>query len=253
MINSKKILGGLTTGSLLLGFLAPSALAATDIRISGNGSNSRSDVSVNNEYDMSVMQNNRASFNNHVRVNSSTGGNKTNDNTGGDLNLRTGDASTLVEIANSANMNSLSIGNGNCCENSNGNGGNGNGGNGNGSSSQHMRLSTMLDGDTEVPGPGDGDGTGRARLSFNMEANELCVKMRVRNIQQATAAHIHEAPMGIKGPVVVTLPTPDSSGRVNSCMTISDNLAQDLAQDPENYYINVHNTQYPDGAIRGQL
>ena len=30
-------------------------------------------------------------------------------------------------------------------------------------------------------------------------------------------------------------------------------LIADILENPENYYFNVHNTEYPGGAIRGQL
>jgi hypothetical protein len=29
--------------------------------------------------------------------------------------------------------------------------------------------------------------------------------------------------------------------------------AKDIVQTPENYYVNVHNAEYPGGAVRGQL
>jgi hypothetical protein len=37
------------------------------------------------------------------------------------------------------------------------------------------------------------------------------------------------------------------------CVTVDAALAQDLAANPRNYYVNVHTTDHPAGEIRGQL
>jgi hypothetical protein len=69
-------------------------------------------------------------------------------------------------------------------------------------------------------------------------------------------AHIHKGAKGVAGPIVVptdqssfNLPRPTSSG----CEAIPSALSKKLRQNPSNYYVNVHNKPYPDGAIRGQL
>jgi hypothetical protein len=53
--------------------------------------------------------------------------------------------------------------------------------------------------------------------------------------------------------VVVTLSAPDASGFSSGCTTVDRDLALDILQNPENYYVNVHNDPFPTGAIRGQL
>jgi hypothetical protein len=76
------------------------------------------------------------------------------------------------------------------------------------------------------------------------------------NIKPATEAHIHQGAKGQTGPIVVptdqtsfNLPRPTSSG----CEAIPSSLSMQIRQNPSNYYVNVHNKPYPDGAIRGQL
>ena len=116
-------------------------------------------------------------------------------------------------------------------------------------------LSTTLTGAEEAPGPGDPDGTGSANLTLNQGQGEICFEISVENITlPATAAHIHEAPAGEPGPVVVTLSPPDESGTSSGCVSDVDReLIRDIRQHPEEYYVNVHNADFPDGAVRGQL
>ena len=34
---------------------------------------------------------------------------------------------------------------------------------------------------------------------------------------------------------------------------MSDQLIQEIRSQPANYYVDVHTTEFPDGALRGQL
>ena len=107
---------------------------------------------------------------------------------------------------------------------------------------------------TAVPGPGDPDGSGHAMVKVYKA--KLCYEISVMSIKPATMAHIHKGAKGQTGPIVVpmdqssfNLPRPTSSG----CEPITSSLSMELRQNPSNYYVNVHNKPYPDGAIRGQL
>jgi hypothetical protein len=113
-------------------------------------------------------------------------------------------------------------------------------------------LSTTMTGAEEVPGPGDPDGTGSVNITVNLGQSEVCYTLTVANIDPATAAHIHIAPVGVAGPVIVPLAAP-TSGSSSACASVSRDLAQALLLTPENYYVNVHNAAFPAGAIRGQL
>ena len=117
-----------------------------------------------------------------------------------------------------------------------------------------QRFTTTLTGAAEVPGPGDPDGSGTATITINRGTGEICWSITVTGITlPATAAHIHEAPAGVAGPVDVTLSPPDATGTSSGCTTVSREHAKEIAKDPAEYYVNVHNADFPAGAMRGQL
>lgn len=104
----------------------------------------------------------------------------------------------------------------------------------------------------EVP-PGDPDGSGRAEVSISDELNQFCYKLKdVRGIQKATAAHIHRGAKGAAGPPVVAL-APPTDGESQGCLKVSEALSDEIEADPASFYVNVHNEEFPNGAIRGQL
>jgi hypothetical protein len=113
------------------------------------------------------------------------------------------------------------------------------------------KLSTVLTGAAEVGG-GDPDGTGVATLRVNPGTGQICYTITVSNLDPVTAAHIHNAPAGVNGPIVVPLTAP-TSGTVSDCTTVDPLLARDIVLNSENYYVNVHTTAFPGGAVRGQL
>jgi len=115
-------------------------------------------------------------------------------------------------------------------------------------------FTTTLTGAAEVPGPGDPDGRGTATITLNHGQGTVCWQIWVSDITlPATAAHIHEAPVGVAGPVDVALSAPDASGFASGCATVSREEIKEIIQHPEEYYVNVHTTDYPAGALRGQL
>lgn len=114
------------------------------------------------------------------------------------------------------------------------------------------RLSTSLNGASEVPGPGDPDGRGQADIRINPGQRQLCYTVTYSGIDRPTGAHVHEAPAGRAGPIVVPLKiAPD--GAISGCAAITRELAMEIIRDPADYYVNLHNPAFPAGAIRGQL
>ena len=67
-----------------------------------------------------------------------------------------------------------------------------------------------------MPGPGDADGKGKFKA--DLTDTTLCYKLKVKNIAEATAAHIHVGDSETAGPVAVTLEAP-SDGKSKACLT----------------------------------
>jgi len=115
-------------------------------------------------------------------------------------------------------------------------------------------VTVTLTGLEEVPDPGDPDGTGTAAVTFKSGSGEVCWDIKVENIVlPSIGAHIHEGAKGVAGPVVVPLSPPDANGAASGCRKPDAVLMARIMQNPESFYINVHSTDFPAGAVRGQL
>jgi hypothetical protein len=127
-----------------------------------------------------------------------------------------------------------------------------------------------MSGDQEVP-PVDSNGTGNTVFQLSEDGDSLHYQLIVANTENVTQAHIHLAPAGENGPVVVFL-----FGFVDGGVTQNGVLAEgtiteaDLIPRPGigfdgtlesllaemhagNAYVNVHTVAYPPGEIRGQI
>ncbi len=117
-----------------------------------------------------------------------------------------------------------------------------------------MNFSTTLSGANEVP-PADPDGTGTAAVTVDMANSQICYTLSVQNIAlPAVAAHIHRGAAGEKGGVVVPFDlAPDANGNATSCVKVDSALLNEIATNPAGFYVNVHSSEFPDGAVRGQV
>jgi CHRD domain len=102
---------------------------------------------------------------------------------------------------------------------------------------------------------GDPDGVGTVRLTLNAGQQFVCWSTEATNIAlPATASHIHKAPFGVSGPIVLPLSPPDANGQASGCREgVDRDLIVDIFSNPDDYYVNVHTTQFPAGAIRSQI
>jgi CHRD domain-containing protein len=135
------------------------------------------------------------------------------------------------------------------------------------SSAQVVTLTATLNGGEETPALLTG-AVGIATVSVDPQAEELAVTLSLFNLPTGTSAgHIHIAPKGIAGPVVINFPIPTGrtgdlplSFRVSTAAFVARpeigiNTLADAIQSivAGNSYVNIHTSQYPAGEIRGQL
>jgi CHRD domain-containing protein len=115
-------------------------------------------------------------------------------------------------------------------------------------------LAADLAGGNETP-PNATTATGSARITVNSGHDEVCWEISFSGlVAPATAAHIHVGPPGVAGPIVLPTPVPPvTSGTGTGCAAVDDALARAIRQDPGAYYVNVHDSVFPAGQIRGQL
>jgi hypothetical protein len=110
-----------------------------------------------------------------------------------------------------------------------------------------VTLDAVLLGGNEVPDMGDPDGFGMATVTVN-RFRKVCWDIAVRDVATLNGAHIHAGPRGVSGPVVVPL-EPVTEG----CTTTGRRVAALIREHPRQFYVNVHNEEFPAGALRGQL
>lgn len=103
---------------------------------------------------------------------------------------------------------------------------------------------------------GDPNGRGTASVIIDTAARKLCFSILVDDIDTPNAAHIHNAPAGVNGAIVVPLTAPADGEPGASAGCVSDvdaDLLRAIQDRPAAFYVNVHTHHYPDGAVRGQL
>jgi hypothetical protein len=127
---------------------------------------------------------------------------------------------------------------------------------------QLAEFGAFLIGSEEVPVV-NSPGSGAARIT-QVDGNTLKFELRVANTSGIVGAHLHKAPKGSNGGVVVSLNLSGSSnGVIAEGMITASNLSGSLAGmsiadlikelESGNIYVNVHTSANPSGELRGQV
>ena len=101
-----------------------------------------------------------------------------------------------------------------------------------------------------VDGGGSPNGSGTAEVDLKPGAGTACWRLSVKGLDKPISAHIHEAPEGELGPVVIPL---GDRFAAKGCVLVPRRSLVVVASSPGDYYVDVHTDKYLDGAIRGQL
>lgn len=116
-------------------------------------------------------------------------------------------------------------------------------------------LFAVMAGGNQVGAAGATLGHGSAAV-MRANKNTICFAALVAGIDTPTEFHIHQGKAGQNGPNIVnfTPPATGNPGTSSGCVTVPDTLLlNNIFLHPRSYYLNVHTTNFPEGAIRGQL
>ncbi len=100
-------------------------------------------------------------------------------------------------------------------------------------------------------GGGDKDGFGDFAATVKFDEGKFCYVLSVGDISKPTAAHVHAGKAGVNGDPVITISVTGEDDE--ACVDADKALLKKIADNPGDYYVNVHTADHPAGAIRGQL
>jgi hypothetical protein len=110
---------------------------------------------------------------------------------------------------------------------------------------------------------GDPDGSGVANVRLDSDQDLVCYSIVVRNIGAPTepgpgvgSAHIH-GPLPSSGIAIdldtVFMATGTSTYIASDCVSADSDTIDAMLANPELFYVNVHNVEFPGGAVQGSL
>jgi hypothetical protein len=133
-----------------------------------------------------------------------------------------------------------------------------------------LQFKAYLTGDEEVPIPVETNTTGEAKFEVNDELTAIEFELEIEDAERILAGpggHIHCAPFGENGPVVVFLAAGMPVGfsgdveieaTIDAGNIINDACGATIAELVDSFiegqaYVNIHSEANPSGEIRGQI
>jgi hypothetical protein len=117
-------------------------------------------------------------------------------------------------------------------------------------SSSDVGVSFAID----LKGSSEPNAKGTAVVRVRKDAGLVCYRLHAESITlPAVASHIHRGGPTANGPVVVPFQAPGASGNSDGCATAQPAIIDEILANPANFYVNVHTTEHPAGAMRAQL
>jgi hypothetical protein len=124
-----------------------------------------------------------------------------------------------------------------------------------GDSTTKCSAYTVLKAGNEVP-PSASRAFGAAAVHVNGTTLSFAVTIANPARESCVAGPLHPGAAGVNGPVVVTLFTGSTDRKLifqAARQEISATTAAAICANPAGHYVNYHTTDFPGGAIRGQL
>ena len=105
----------------------------------------------------------------------------------------------------------------------------------------------------QVVGTGDADGHARAEVTVADNLDEFCYDLNnVCGIAAITLVNLHRGVAGTNGPVLFNMKV-SNEGVWKGCSEPPEWLQEAVERNFTGYYIQVNTSEFPNGAIRGQL
>lgn len=125
-------------------------------------------------------------------------------------------------------------------------------------------FNVQLRAENEPNGASTSESKGHAQVMVLQDGTiEFTFTINNKSGETYTGAHIHKAPAGVNGPIHWDFlqagnPVESVSGQPSQLRGVARPrtgvaVLADLLANPSNYYVNVHSTRFPGGAVRGQL
>ncbi len=118
----------------------------------------------------------------------------------------------------------------------------------------NLLFSSKLDGAQETPAVAT-SAIGVASFVLNPTHDTMCVSVSVTGLSgPITSAHIHEGPVGVAGPVIISLTPFINGNRISTTLTGANLTLSTISKFIKGaYYINLHTAANANGEIRGQI